>query len=118
MGIIDIGLRAWQFLFTLLVTALVGNVIASANGGNPALVNYSIFVAVWCWIVVIYGALAAFMTSLAIPVAMMALDGLALIFTLCAGIALAAELGVHSCGNYVSTINPILRRRSLANSRS
>lgn len=101
MNLIHTGLRALQFLWILLITALIGNVIASAFAGNPSVINYSIFVAVFCWIVLIYGLLAAFMESLFIPVVLLAMDGLALLFTLCAGIALAAELGVHSCSNKV-----------------
>jgi len=81
---------------------LIGNVIADAFAGNPSVVNYAIFVSVFCMLVVLYGFTAAFVESLAIPIALMAADGLAAIFSFIAGVALAAKLHVHSCGNAVS----------------
>jgi len=92
-------LRASQFLWTLLTTALIGNVIAEAFAGNPSGINYAIFTSVFCWLVLIYGGLAAFMESLAIPIALIVLDALATLFTFIAGVVLAAKLNVHSCGN-------------------
>jgi len=99
VSFVQIILRGSQFLWTLLTTALIGNVIADAFSGNPSAVNYAIFVSVFSWIVIIYGGLAAVMESLAIPIALLALDLLATIFTFIAGVVLAADLGVHSCGN-------------------
>jgi len=99
MGIVQIGLRSLQFLFTLLITALVGNVIAEAITGNASAINYAIFVAVFSWIVLLYGFAAVFVESIAIPIALAVLDGLATLFTFIAGVVLAAKLGVHSCGN-------------------
>jgi hypothetical protein len=95
-------LRGSQFLWTLLITALIGNVIASAFAGNPSSINYAIFVAVFSWLVLFYGFAAAFVEGLAIPIVMIALDGLATLLTFIAGVVLAAKLGVHSCGNHVS----------------
>jgi hypothetical protein len=98
----QLGLRASQFLWTLLITALVGNVIATAFAGNPSSINYAIFVAVFSWIVLLIGLAAAWMElSDIIPIV---LDALATIFTFVAGVVLAAKLGVHSCGNRVSII--------------
>lgn len=77
-------------------------VIATAFAGNPPSINFAIFVAVFSWLVVLYGLVAAFVTSLAIPVVMMALDGIAILLTFIAGVVLAARLGVHSCSNSVS----------------
>lgn len=101
MQFLQVVFRSLQFLWTLLTTALIGNVIASAFSGNPSSINYAIFVSVFCWIVLIYGFLAAFMESLAIPMALWVLDGLATLFTFIAGVVLAARLGVHSCNNTV-----------------
>jgi hypothetical protein len=98
-------LRAFQFIFTLLLTALVGNAIDNQIGGSPASVNFAMFVAALCWIVVLYGLIAAFVESLAIPFVLIALDTLATLFTLIAGIVLAARLRVHSCTNFVSQLN-------------
>ena len=101
MSFVQIILRALQFLWTLLITALIGNVIADAFAGNPSSVNYAIFVAVFSWLVLFYGFAAAFVESLAIPIALFVLDGLAALLTFIAGVVLAAKLGVHSCGNQV-----------------
>lgn len=99
MQLLQIVFRSLQFLWTLLTTALIGNVIASAFAGNPSSINYAIFVSVFSWIVLLYGLVAAFAEGLAVPVVLWALDGLAAIFTFIAGVVLAAKLGVHSCGN-------------------
>src|SRR6266536_255552 len=99
---LQIALRVTQLIFTITITGLIGNVIASAFAGNPSSINYAIFVAAFSWLVLIFGLAAAFVESLAIPVVMWALDGLATIFTFIAGVVLAAKLGVHSCGNHVS----------------
>ena len=107
----QILLRGSQFLWTLLITALIGNVIASAFAGNPSSINYAIFVAVFSWIAMFYGFAAAFMDSLAIPVVLIAMDVLAALFTFIAGVVLAAKLGVHSCGNqvrYLATVDLLL----------
>jgi hypothetical protein len=83
--------------------ALIGNVIADAFAGNPSVVNYAIFVSVFCMLVVLYGFAAALVESLAIPIALGVLDILATIFTFIAGVVLAKKLdGAHSCGNEVS----------------
>ena len=102
MHIGQVALRALQFLFTLIITALVGNVIASAFAGNPASINYAIFVAAFSWVVLLFGAAAAFVASLAIPIVLIVLDVIATILTFIAGVVLAAKLGVHSCSNKVS----------------
>ncbi len=104
MQLLQIVFRSLQFLWTLLTTALIGNVIASAFAGNPSSINYAIFVSVFSWIVLLYGLVAAFAEGLAVPVVLWALDGLAAIFTFIAGVVLAAKLGVHSCGNEVGLI--------------
>ncbi|KAH8599154.1 marvel domain-containing protein [Bisporella sp. PMI_857] len=93
-----IALRGLQVVLLIIVTALVGNVIAEAFAGNPGAVNYAIFAAVWSWIVVIIGIVAA-VREVALPIALLAIDGLALLFNFIAGVVLAAKLGVHSCGN-------------------
>jgi len=82
----------------LVALDLVGNAIAVEHFGNPG-VNYAIFAAVFAWIAILVGLAAAFVESLAQLFILGPLDGLATIFTLIAGIVLAAQLGVHSCSN-------------------
>ncbi len=97
----QVALRVSQFICTLLCTALIGNVIALAINGNPSGINYAIFVCVLSWLVLFYGTAAAFVESFAVPIILLALDGLATLFSFIAAVVLAAKLGVHSCSNGV-----------------
>ncbi|KAI4211435.1 MAG: hypothetical protein LQ351_005737 [Letrouitia transgressa] len=93
--------------------ALTGNIIADAFAGNPSIINYIIFVSVFAMLSLFYLIGAAIMDGFAIPLVMVILDALNTLLFLCGGIALAAYLGVHSCGNDVS----IWLRRSISRSR-
>jgi len=103
VSLAQVFLRGSQFLWTLLITALIGNVIADAFAGNPSSINYAIFVAVFSWIVLLYGLAAAFIEGLAITIVIAAMDAFAVVFTFIAGVVLAAKLGVHSCTNHAYT---------------
>ena len=84
--------------------ALVGNMIADANGGNPSIVNYVMFVSVFGMLSLFYLIAATISETFAIsPLFMIAADALNTLFFLVGGIALAAYLNVHSCNNRVST---------------
>ncbi|RYP33584.1 hypothetical protein DL767_004699 [Monosporascus sp. MG133] len=93
-------LRILQFLWVLLTTALIGNVIATNGGnvGNPAL-HFVMFVCALSWIAVLYGLAMHFVSAIAMPIVALVLDGLAVLFTLIAAIALAAKLGAVNCNN-------------------
>ena len=101
---------AQQILWTVLILALTGNMIHEAKAGNPSIVNYVIFVAVFAIVSLVYLTLASAKPSFAVsPLLLVLVDGLCTLFFLIGGIALAAKLGVHSCGNqvglsYISTI--------------
>ncbi|KAL8934975.1 MAG: hypothetical protein Q9216_005645 [Gyalolechia sp. 2 TL-2023] len=100
MQLIQLALRGFQhrqFFMTLLIMALIGNVIADAVAGNPSIINYIIFVAVFAMLSLFYLIGAAIMESFAIPIAMLVLDALNTLLFLIGGIALAAYMGVHSC---------------------
>jgi hypothetical protein len=101
MNLIKTGLYALAFLWTLLITALLGNVIADASGGTPSQINYCMFVAVLSWIVLVIGFTGSFTESIPLMV-LLAVDVLAIFFTFVAAVLLSAKLGVHSCGNAVS----------------
>ncbi|CAO1600402.1 MAG: hypothetical protein L6R36_006807 [Xanthoria steineri] len=105
MQIVQLGLRGLQFLLTLFILALTGNVIAEAFAGNHSIINYIMFVAVFAMLSLLYLIGAAIIESVAIPLAMLALDALNTLLFLIGGIALAAYMGVHSCSNggYVLT---------------
>ncbi|KIV96513.1 hypothetical protein, variant 2 [Exophiala mesophila] len=98
--VVNLGLRGFQFLCILIVMALVGNMIATAFAGNPSLINYDIFVATFAMLSLFYLIAISFNESFTghsiIPVA---LDALNVLFLFCAAVAMAAELGVHSCSN-------------------
>jgi hypothetical protein len=111
--------RGIQTLFAALIIALVGSMITDSgynmiqpiggypdnnypSGGNPAEVNYAMFLGVWTLLSM----------SLLIPLALKpqskesylitttVLDGLTALFYVCGGIALAAAMGIHSCNNF------------------
>ncbi|KAG6002933.1 hypothetical protein E4U21_002498 [Claviceps maximensis] len=104
-GFIVSVLRGSALLWTLLITALIGNVIASninASSSAMAAVNFTMFVAVVSWIVHLYGLAAVFITSLGSAIIMLSLDGFLTLFTFIDAIVLAAKLRAPNCGN----INP------------
>jgi len=99
-NVINFALRGLQLLWTVLITALVGNAIHDAFSGNPSIVNYTMFVAVFSLLSLIYLFAATFNEGFAIhPLLPLVVDLLNTLFFLIGGIALAAKLGVHSCGN-------------------
>lgn len=102
MQLVHNVLRILQLLWTLLITALIGNAIAnygSASGSAKSSINFTIFVAVLSWIAALYGLISGFVTALAIPIALLALDGLAVLFTFISAVVLAARLGAVNCSN-------------------
>jgi len=104
--VINLAMRGFQFFWTLLIMALVGNMIANAFSGNPSIVNYDMFVAIFSMLSLFYLIPATFKPDLSFhPMLMVGLDLLNTLFFLIGGIATAAELGVHSCSNnkYIHT---------------
>ncbi|MCJ1471457.1 hypothetical protein MMC13_000096 [Lambiella insularis] len=99
-NVINLGLRGLQFFWTLLIMALVGNMIHEAIGGNPSIVNYVMFVSVISMLSLFYLIAATISEGFAIiPILPVLVDAFNTLFFLIGGIALAAYLGVHSCGN-------------------
>ena len=83
--------------------ALVGNMIHDAFAGNPSIINYVMFVAVFSMLSLIYLIASTVNEDFAFfPWLPLVLDGLNTLFFLIGGIALAAYLRVHSCNNQVS----------------
>lgn len=98
--------RVRQWLWTLLVMALDGNIIAMTNAGNPATVNYAMFSAAFSMVSLFYLFPASWNLDWSIhPILMVILDILNAIWFLTSGIALAARLECHSCSNRVSKSN-------------
>ncbi|KAF6845192.1 non-classical export protein [Colletotrichum musicola] len=108
-SMLKIAVRGLQILWVLLVTALIGNVIAlNINGAGSAMaaINFTMFVAVVCWLAALYGLATAFVSALAIPLVVLALDGAALLFTFIDSIVLSAKLRVVNCGSLNSRNHP------------
>ncbi|KAJ4413391.1 hypothetical protein N0V85_003586 [Neurospora sp. IMI 360204] len=99
---IHLILRALQLLFLIILTGLIGNVIAldvAASSTARAAINFSMFVIVLSWLAALFGLAAALFQRIAIPLVMLALDAAATLFTVIAGIVLAAKLGAVNCGD-------------------
>lgn len=103
VSIPQLALRSAQFVCIIIALGLVAGAIDQEFFHNSS-VNYAMFTAVFSLIVIFYGFAAAFVESLAHPIILSVMDGLATLFTFIAGVVLAAKLGVHSCSNRVSLI--------------
>lgn len=90
--------------------ALIGNMLNESFAGDPATVNYCMFVSAWSMFTLFYLVPASFNLDWALsPILMVAIDLLNALFFLTAGIALASRLEAHSCSNEVrSFLLPIL----------
>ena len=76
--------------------------IAEAFGGNPSIVNYVMFVAVFGMLSLFYLIIATIKEEFSVaPMFVVIGDALNVLFFLVGGIALAAYLGAHSCANKV-----------------
>ncbi|KAK2612341.1 hypothetical protein QQS21_001605 [Conoideocrella luteorostrata] len=101
-GIFNVIIRATALLWTLLITALIGNVIASnvnASSSAMAAINFTMFVAALSWVVSLYGLASAVITSLGRAIIMLPMDILAVLFTFIDAIVLSAKLRAPNCGN-------------------
>lgn len=84
--------------------ALIGNIIAQAFAGNPASVNYIMFVSAFSMVSLFYLFPASWSETLrGHPIIMFIVDMLNAIFFLVGGIVLAARLEAHSCSNDVGS---------------
>lgn len=102
MGMIKLALRLATLVWAILLTAILGNVIASnvnAAGSATVAINFAMFVVVLAWLASIIGILAFFTDVLAKPVVQVPFDGLTALFSFIAAIMLAAKLRAVDCGN-------------------
>lgn len=103
MELIQIALRGLQLLWVIILTGLLGNIIAAHHGNafvSAAAVNFSMFVTVLAWLATLYGLAVAVAASLAIPVLVMAADAVVVLFTFIDAIVLAALLKLPGCGRF------------------
>lgn len=103
---LQLGLRVAEFVWTLLIMALVGNMIATSFAGNPSVINYDMFVSVFAMLSLFYLIAICFKEQFTIHKFVPAtLDLLNVLFWFCAAVAMAAELGAHSCSSSDYTLN-------------
>lgn len=104
--IINLGLRVAEFVWTLLIMALAGNMISDSYSGNPSIINYLIFLTVFSFLSLFYLIPATLKENLSLhPLLMVVVDLLNTIFFFCAAVALPAYLHVHSCNNHAYLIS-------------
>ena len=90
--------------------ALIGNMIAQAVGGDASVVNYAMFCSVFNMLSLFYLIPATINEGFVLhPLILAGVDGLNTLFNFCCAIALAAELGAHSCTRRVSHQRRVLR---------
>jgi len=98
--IFNLGLRGFQFFCTVIIMALVGSMISSTRGADPAIINFDMFVAVFAMLSLIYLTAATFSENFEFhPVIMLALDVLNTLWFFIGAVATAAILGLHSCSS-------------------
>ncbi|KAF3315754.1 hypothetical protein TWF173_003321 [Orbilia oligospora] len=104
MHITSLALRGTQFLLTVIALALSGALVAQqVFGGSPSQVNFALFTSIWSFLGGFY-TLYAVITDSGHSQILLGIDASNTLFTFAAGTALAAGLGVHSCGNMAYVI--------------
>ncbi|KAK0251769.1 hypothetical protein B0A54_00434 [Friedmanniomyces endolithicus] len=98
--LINFAMRGLQLLWTVLVMALVGNMVHDWNYGNSGVINYDLFVSILGLLSLFYLIPATFKEALAFhPLLPLILDAINTLFWFCGAVATAARLGAHSCSN-------------------
>lgn len=105
-------LRIAQLLMLVILTGLIGNVIATninAAGSATAAVNFTMFAIVLSWLAALFGLatnLAASLSSSSfVSTARLGLDGAATLFTFVAAIVLAAKVRATNCAGELTGAN-------------
>ncbi|QGA19504.1 hypothetical protein EYB26_007193 [Talaromyces marneffei] len=97
--IIELGLRAFEFSFTVILLGLIGSL--ETSGGNPESVHYSMFTSAWSAFFLIYLIPATATESLVgHPIIPVIVDATNVVFTFCAAITLAARTMGRNCSNH------------------
>ncbi len=101
-GFFNLILRGVALVFTIILTGLIGNVIAqdhNASTSARAAVNFTMFVIALSWLVCLYSIVATVVSSLGKPLILAVLDVLGIIFTFLSAVILAARIGKTNCSN-------------------
>ncbi|KAM3498152.1 hypothetical protein MY10362_008517 [Beauveria mimosiformis] len=99
-GYLNLILRGIALVFTIIITGLIGNVIAqddNASTSARAAVNFTMFVTALSWVVCLYGIVATVISNLGMPIVLLVLDVLGVLFTFISAIVLAARIGNTNC---------------------
>ncbi|KAF7547115.1 hypothetical protein G7Z17_g7969 [Cylindrodendrum hubeiense] len=108
-NMIKMILRCVALLITVLLTAMIGNVIATnidGYGSATAAINFVMFVTVVSWITCIVGIGSFFASILSNPMIQTPLDSAAVLFTFIAAIVVSAKLRMVDCGDIVDKKMP------------
>ncbi|EEH16983.2 hypothetical protein PABG_07070 [Paracoccidioides brasiliensis Pb03] len=104
LRMINIALRGVEWFFTIIIMALIGNMIADAFHGSAASVNYILFVSAFSMLTLFYLTAAAISESFMIhPLVVCFVDLLNDIFIFCGAVALSLKLRVRDCSNKAFT---------------
>lgn len=94
--------RGVQAFCAILVLSLSSALVAQqVYGGAPARVNFTVFTSVFAILSLFYLFASLFMSTIGHPLIEAGVQALNALFFLSAGIAVASQLGVHSCRNRV-----------------
>jgi uncharacterized metal-binding protein len=85
--------------------SLIGNIIASAFSGNPAIINFDMFVAVFAMLSLIFFIATTVLNHDLPPLWTIILDSLNTLFFFLAAVITAAILGAHSCSDNSYTLH-------------
>jgi len=91
-------IRGLQAVFTVISLSLAGALVANHKfGGSPSEVNFALFATIFAFLSLFYYMFSVFSDG-HVKIEL-GLDVMNLLFTFASATALAAALGVHSCGN-------------------
>ncbi|KAI9880203.1 MAG: hypothetical protein M1830_004789 [Pleopsidium flavum] len=98
--IVPLVLRAVQLLFSAIVLGISISLIrGQVHGAAPSQTDFSAFAGGWGLLIALVGIAATTFFAALEGIAMLALDGLAILFYLAAALAMAVTLRVHKCTN-------------------
>ncbi|GAM82615.1 hypothetical protein ANO11243_005970 [Dothideomycetidae sp. 11243] len=103
IGAFMLPIRVVQFVFTIIVLGLVGNIV-NDEYASPSQINFMLFTSIWTFLALIYLVVSQLkFEQFAHKFAILAVEALTMLFWFAAFIALAALLGdVGSCyGNNI-----------------
>ncbi|KAK4949173.1 hypothetical protein LTR66_014070 [Elasticomyces elasticus] len=103
---VNLAMRGFQLLWTVLIMSLAGNMIHNAFAGNPSIVNYDMFVSIFALLSLFYLIAGTVNEGFSgHPMIMVGVDLLNTLFFFCGAIATSTKLGVHSCGRADYTLH-------------